>query len=46
MNKDLIGTLVSLAVLAAAEIILSVLISGEQEKAKELASIKDNIKLH
>lgn len=43
MHKDLIGTLVSLAVITAAEILLTVLISSEQEKANKLGSIRDNL---
>ena len=45
MHKDLIGTIISLAVITAAEILLTVLISSEQEKAKELGSIRDNLTL-
>lgn len=43
MHKDLIGTLISLAVITAAEILLTVLISSEQEKANKLGSIRDNL---
>lgn len=45
MHKDLIGTIISLTVITAAEILLTVLISNEQEKAKELGSIRDNLTL-
>lgn len=43
MHKDLIGTIISLAVITAAEILLTVLINSEQEKAKRLSSIRDNL---
>jgi len=43
MHKDLIGTIISLAVITAAEILLTVLINSEQEKAKRLDSIRDNL---
>lgn len=43
MHKDLIGTIISLAVITAAEILLTVLINSEQEKAKRLSNIRDNL---
>ena len=45
MHKDLIGTIISLAVITAAEILLTVLISSEQEKAKELGGLRENLTL-